>query len=332
MKKLAFLLLLVLLLAGCAPAPMENAVPAKVFFAGENGGVKTALDLAAQAGTVELVAAMAQADALVLDGVIPPGAAERAQAGAGVVLILGEGIANELASVLLGQPVTLTPAEDAVSLAAAKGVSDVLLTEIVWNGAPQVRERQALSGLDAGAQPPVSVFDSGEGVLHNIGGRTFVLTAAVSDKENPQLQEWGYFNYLIYHLAARAAGEMPLSFAAYPASPLPHAKERSALFAFLAAELVFFFILFIIVRRYSLRHPEALDSLIANKSRFLVQEAATSWERVGFHRPLSGLLVGMGLGILLFIPLIIYQNLILPQYILPSAQALTEERVKPVAG
>jgi hypothetical protein len=33
-------------------------------------------------------------------------------------------------------------------------------------------------------------------------------------------------------------------------------------------------------------------------------------------------MVGMGIGILLFIPLIIYQNLILPQFILPSAQAL----------
>ena len=237
MKKLAFLLLLVLLLAGCAPAPMENAAPAKVFFAGEDGGVKTALDLAAQAGTVKLVSDMAQADALVLDGVIPPGAAERARAGAGVVLILGAGVTSEQASALLGQPVTLTAAEDAVSLAGAKGVSDALLTEIVWNGAPQVRERQALSGLDAGAQTLVSVFESGEGVLHNIAGRTFVLTAAISDKANPQLQEWGYFNYLIYHLAARAAGETPLAFADYPAAPVPHANERSALFAFLAAEL-----------------------------------------------------------------------------------------------
>jgi len=71
---------------------MENAAPTKVFFAGENGGVKTALDLAAQAGTVKLVTAMAEADALGLDGVIPPGAAERAQAGTGVVLILGAGV------------------------------------------------------------------------------------------------------------------------------------------------------------------------------------------------------------------------------------------------
>ena len=204
MKELAILLALTIVLSGCAPAPVENTAPVKVFFAGESGGVKTALDLAAQARTVTLVSDMAQADALVLDGVIPPGAVERAQAGAGVVLILGEGVTNEQASALLGQPVTLIPVEDAVSLAGAKGVSDALLTEIVWNGAPQVRERQVLEGLNAGAQTLVSVFESGEGVLHNIAGRTFVLTAAISDQANPQMQEWGYFNYLIYHLAARA--------------------------------------------------------------------------------------------------------------------------------
>jgi O-antigen/teichoic acid export membrane protein len=238
------------------------------------------------------------------------------------VLILGEGVTNEQASALLGQPVTLTPAEDAVSLTGAKGASDALLTEIVWNGAPQVRERQALNGLAAGAQTLVSVFDSGEGVLHNIAGRTFVLTAAISDKANPQLQEWGYFNYLIYHLAARAAGETPLSFAAYPAAPAPHAGDRKVLFVFLGAELAFFFGAFIVVRRYSRRHPEALDSLIADKKKYEANEGQTDWEQVGFHRPLSGLLVGMGIGILLFIPLIAYQDFILPQFILPSAQAL----------
>ena len=113
-----------------------------------------------------------------------------------------------------------------------------------------------------------------------------------------------------------------MSFADYPASPVPHAADQKVLFLFLGAELLFFFGAFILVRRYSLRHPEALDSLVANKTKFEVQEENTNWEKAGFHRPLSGLLVGMGLGLILFIPLIIYQNLILPQFILPSAQAM----------
>lgn len=322
MKRLALLLLmLVCLLSACAPVPVKDGHPAKVFYAGEGGAVKTALDLAVQAGTVTLVDHVAQADALVLNGLVPPGAAERARAGAGVVLILGPDVTASQVSALLDQPVTLTAAEDAVSLTGAKGRDDVLLKQVIWNSAPQVRERATLHGLDGGL-PLVAVFENDEGVLYQIGERTFVFTAALTGQANPQMQEWGYFNYLVYHLAARAAGADPLSFADYPASPLPHANDRNTLFVFLGAELLLFFILFFVIRRYSLRHPEALESLVADKSKFLAEEAATDWERVGFHRPLSGLLVGMGLGILLFIPLIIYQNLILPQYILPSAQAL----------
>ena len=51
-------------------------------------------------------------------------------------------------------------------------------------------------------------------------------------------------------------------------------------------------------------------------------EASTDWEEIGFHRPLGGFFLALFLGLVLFVPLIIYQNLILPVYILPSAQAL----------
>ena len=52
-------------------------------------------------------------------------------------------------------------------------------------------------------------------------------------------------------MVERAAGGMPLAFADYPASPVPHAADRNALFVFLAAELAFFFGVFVLVRRYS---------------------------------------------------------------------------------
>ena len=333
MKKAAFLLVLVLLLSACAPAPAVDVTPVKVFYAGESGGVKTALELAAQSGTVSLVSDLANAETLVLNGQIPDGAAERVAAGAGLVLIFGEGISDAQASALLGKTVSLLAADDAVSLTDAESAIDPLLTEIIWNGAPQVRERWVVDGLESIASPLVVAYEDGEAMLQEIPGRGFVLSAEISNEANPQIQEWGYFNYLIYHLAARSAGGSPLSFADYPAAPIPHRSDRNVLFIFLGAELLFFAGAFIVVRRYSLNHPEALDSLIADKTAFLSKEATTDWERVGFHRPLSGLLVGMGLGILLFIPLIIYQNLILPQFILPSAQALGMwGRVTPIFG
>jgi O-antigen/teichoic acid export membrane protein len=322
MRKIVILLVLVIILSACAPASVEDVVPVHVYYAGESGGVKTALDLAVLSGTVMLVSEMADAETLVLNGQIPEGAAERVAEGAGVFLILGAGVTDEQASSLLGTPVKLTYTDEAISLTDAAGESDPLLTEIIWNGAPQVRERWVVDGLDSTTRSLVVAFEDEVGILFEIPERGFLLSTAIPEGVNPQLQEWGYFNYLIYHLAVRTAGTTPMSFADFPASPVPHSRDRNNVIIFLAIELVLIFSVFIVVRRYSLAHPEALDSIVADKNRFLDNEARTGWEKVGFHRPLSGLLVGMGLGILLFIPLIIYQNLVLPQFILPSAQAL----------
>ena len=196
MKKFSILFFLILFLTACAPKQAVNVTPLKVFYAGENSGVKTALDLAEQAGTVTLVDDMAQAQTLVLNGVIPAGAVERAQAGAGVVLILGKDVTNEQASTLLDQQVTLTAAEDAISLVDAKGVNDALLTEIIWNGSPQIRERFIVNGLNPQSQALVTGYQDSEEVLIQASERMYVLTSALEGEANPQIQEWGYFNYL----------------------------------------------------------------------------------------------------------------------------------------
>ena len=143
-----------------------------------------------------------------------------------------------------------------------------------------------------------------------------------NDETNPQIQQWAYYNYLIYHLVARAAEQSPLSFADYPGSPVPHAAERNALWGVLGLLLITTFGAFFWVRRYSQKHPEALDQIVVNRATFETRSASTEWEDVGFHRALGGFLVALSIGLVLFIPLIIYQNLILPVYILPSAQAL----------
>ena len=79
---------------------------------------------------------------------------------------------------------------------------------------------------------------------------------------------------------------------------------------------------FFLVRRYSKNHPEALDQIVIDHDTFQARAVDTRWEDVGFHRALGGFLVAFSIGLVLFIPVIIYQNLILPVYILPSAQAL----------
>jgi len=317
MKRLLVLLTtLFFLFTLVTPASADNSL--RVYYAGPDGSVKTALELA----EFQLVDDPAQADVLVLNGVIPDSAAvaARLEAGAGLVLILGPDMTEADVMALTGVTLTLTPREDAVSLTAIQ-VDDALVQQIIWNGAPQVRERFELQMPVSSVQPLVTAYEDGEWILWQARTNTYVFQAFLDDA-NPQIQEWAYFNYLIYHLVERAAGRTPLPFADYPGSPVPHAAERNILLAVMGLMLVTTFGAFFVVRRYSLKHPEELDKIVSDRGRFEVREAKTEWEEVGFHRPLGGFLVALSIGLVLFIPLIIYQNLILPSFILPSAQAL----------
>lgn len=313
---IVLLVVLVFNLLAIQPAYAENRV--RIFYAGPDGSVKTALRLA----KFEFVTDPALADVFVLNGEIPEAEVIRIRMahGAGLVLILGPDLTEQQVGSLIGIPLGLTARDNAVSITNLN-INDRLLTEIIWNGAPQVRERYDVITPVSSVQPLVTSYETGAWILWQARPREFVFSAFL-DGANPQIQEWAYFNYLIYHLVARAAGQTPLSFAQYPASPVPHATDRNILSALMALMLVTSFGVFYFVRRYSRNHPEALDFIVSDRSRFEVQEGATEWEQVGFHRPLSGFLVAFSTGVILFIPLIIYQNLILPAYILPSAQAL----------
>ena len=314
--------------------PVSASSTIRIYYAGpQDNSVYTALTLALQ-GTFTFASDPAQADVFVLNGIIPDPAAIAAQVqrGAGLVLILGPGISAADMEAISGIPVTLTEKIDAVSLTEIK-IDDPLVKQIIWNGAPQVRERMDVLTPLSSVRPLVTAYESGAWILWagnqpNIYFFNAYLTNYTDPQTqktaayNPQIQEWAYFNYLIYHLVVRAAGRIPLSFADYPASPVPHAVDRNILLAVMGLMLITTFGAFFVVRRYSLNHPEELDKIVSNRAKFEVREAKTEWEEVGFHRPLGGFLVALSIGLVLFIPLIIYQNLILPSFILPSAQAL----------
>ncbi len=317
-KLISSLFVLAFLLSIVSPASAADGIT--VYYAGTEGSVKTALELA----KFTFVTNPAQADVLILNGTIPDPAAAAAQLerGAGLVLILGPDLTAADVEAAAGIPVELTARSEAVSLTEVE-VDDPLVTEIIWNGAPQVRDRFEVLTPVSAIQPLVTAYETGEWLLWSArGGQVYIFNAFLAEDINPQIQEWAYFNYLVYHLVVRAAGQMPLSFADYPASPVPHERERNILFAIMALLLVSVAVAFVLVRRYSLKHTEELDRIVADRGRFEVREASTRWEEVGFHRPLSGFLVALMLGLVLFIPLIIYQNVVLPVYILPSAQAL----------
>ncbi|MCU0485238.1 MAG: hypothetical protein MUC85_03915, partial [Anaerolineales bacterium] len=322
MRRIALLFLIPLLLTACGSTPTspEN-LSTSVYYAGStSSGVWSALGLAG----FELVDQPDQADVIVLNGTVPnPGAvAEQVADGAGLVLIMGEAVTPSDFEIILKFPVSLELGEDAVSLTEIE-VDDPLTREVIWNSAPQVRERIDVMHPISSVQPLAVAYESGDWILWQVRPTVFVINAILeSEQTNPQLQQWAYFNYLVYHLVSRAAGEAPLSFADYPGSPLPHTTERNFLWLVLAVMNLTSFGVFYLVRRYSKNHPEILHQIVVDRGSFESREAHSSWEDVGFHRPLGGFLVALSIGLILFIPIIIYQNLILPVYILPSAQAL----------
>ena len=317
--------------APAAGTPAHAAAPPlAVYYLGEEGAVRQALTLTP---AIRLVQTPDEAQVIVANGaaftrsdlrLIP----QALQAGKGLVLILGEPVEAAALTGLLGVEVTARQKSDAVSLVAVPN-GDQLVRQITWNSAPQVRERTALGGLRL--EPLVQVYQSDEIVLGRLSvGRApvYVFTPWLStyQKEgqatlaNPQMRDWPYFNYLIYSLALRAAGVTPLSYADYPASPVPHASDRLAIAGLATLLLLGTTVLFLWVRRYSQHHPEALAHLVASPATYR-RAQKVQWEEVGFQRPLVGFLVLLTTGLLMFVPLMIYQTAIFSGIILPSSQA-----------
>lgn len=324
MKKLTLLVLIFAFLLMVAVTPILADVPAlQVFYAGPAGSVKTALELAKVAQAPDL----ASADVIVLNGAIPDPAsiiAARVREGAGLVLVMGPDITPEQLTPLLGASPTLEARDDAISLKVIvdDDHTDGIVDDVLWSSAPQVRERVAINGI--ALDPLVTSYENDEIVLGQArlgAGTIYVFTPFLNDV-NPQIQEWPYYNYMLYNLVTRAAGHAPQRFADYPASPLPHAHERTILYIAMAILVALTWTVFFAVRRYSKAHPEALDSLVSGREQFMHREANTDWEQIGFHRSVGGFMFALMSGLVLFIPMVAYQNFILPVYILPSAQAM----------
>ena len=273
MRRVIITLLVFLILFSMIQTVSANAA-LRVYYAGpQDNSVYTALTLAPK-GTFTIVSDPAQADVFLLNGVIPDpsGIATQVKRGAWLVLIMGPGMSAQDVETVSGIPVSLTEQTNAVSLTEIK-ISDALVTQIIWNGAPQVRERMEVLTPLSSVQPLVTSYETGAWVLWagnhpNIYFFNAFITNYTDQQTqktssfNPQIQEWAYFNYLIYHLLERAAGQTPLSFADYPASPVPHVGDRNLLLILMGLMMITTFGAFFLVRRYSLKHPEELDKIV----------------------------------------------------------------------
>ncbi len=310
-----FLVLLVLILVTQPSFAQEDLI--RVYYIGADDSVKTALELA----KFEIVDEPTQADAWVVNGVSPDNSSleESLEAGIGGLLILGPEMDTSTVKSILGNDINLEQQEDAVSLVPSEDTTlDRVLEDVLWSSAPQVRQRMEITGSDLISL--VNAYETGETLL----GKTdnWYVFSPFLDSYNPQFQEWPYFNYLIYNLVTQAAGRQPVSFGSYWAAPIPQPHQRLIIYIAMAVLVIITWTIFFFVRRYSKAHPERLDSLVSGKDAFLKYEANTDWENIGFHRSIGGFMFALTSGLVLFIPLVAYQNFILPVYILPSAQAM----------
>lgn len=316
--------------------------PILVHYIGPSDAVERALEVAPSLQLTELpdIAQVIVLNGHHLDPAQIAQISEVVQDGVGLLLIAGPDLSDAVLSRLLGRPVTIRIREDVQTLQSATPVEpslldqwrrqlmietfpDSLFSQINWRSAPQIRERLTIEA--ASLRVLIQTYESGEPVLAQTitnGGVVYLLTPWISADTNLQLQEWPYFNYLVYNLVTRAAGQMPVDFADYPAAPVPHTSDRQALIGMVALMLGTTLLLFVHIRRYSLAHPEALDQLVAHMPNEIQDKDAGTWEDIGFHRPLAGFLVLLSMGLLLFIPFMIYSTILLPRFLLPSAQAL----------
>ncbi len=322
-KKPLLITLALLLFFGLTPGSALAASPdgLAIRYFGLDDHVKQALDLIPEVTFVEHLDA---AQVIVVNdaGLSEYEAEAIVQAvneGRGLVLLLGPQLTAPALQAILGEDVGWEERADAQTVQAVPGLDDPLIAQVTWNSAPQVRDRSTLTGLDLEAL--VKTYETGETVLGRtkLGqGTAYVITAWLSGENNPHFKDWPYFNYLIYHLAVRTTGGFPDAYADYLASPVPHATARRAVVVVIVLMLGTTVVAYLALRRYALRHPEALERITVGPE----EVKGDAWEDIGFHRPLAGFLFLMVVGLVLFIPLMGYQAFVLPRFLLPWPQAM----------
>ena len=227
--------------------------------------------------------------------------------------------------------------------------ADPLARNISWLSAVRVHERSLLDANGAeilvktNARDPVAPgtpillrIHSGKGTIYVLNewlrngdqrariASMLTMLGGIEGAENYDFQRWPYFNWLLYAMSRAAAGAPTVAYGDWIASPVPDRAQVRILAAIFFAMFAMFVIAYVIVRRYSLRHPELLEHFYrstlpakpqpaslgaaaatpaAPASRADTARGDPRWEIVGFHRPLSGFFYNYLLSLIIMIPL-----------------------------
>ena len=287
----------------------------------------------------------------------------RVASGMGVVLILGRHTDAAALASFTSDAIKQTGSVD-VARGAAHGQglehiaavvnwvgpkADPLARNISWLSAVRVHERSLLDANGAeilvktNARDPVAPgtpillrIHSGKGTIYVLNewlrngdqrariASMLTMLGGIEGAENYDFQRWPYFNWLLYAMSRAAAGAPTVAYGDWIASPVPDRAQVRILAAIFFAMFAMFVIAYVIVRRYSLRHPELLEHFYrstlsakpqpaslgaaaatpaAPASRADTARGDPRWEVVGFHRPLSGFFYNYLLSLIIMIPL-----------------------------
>jgi len=204
------------------------------------------------------------------------------------------------------------------------GEADLLHQAIAWSSAPEIYARTVISNPNL-LLPSVTTREGAPLVQRVRGGeqtQAFLVGLWADDKSNATWTHWPYFDYFIYRLVAEA-GNAPrvLSYANYPGSPVPHGNTRLFFAGGGALALLLSVATLFRARRALYLRPDDASQLPVEQSHTR-KTTLTTWNTVGFHRPLAGLLSLLGVSLGLFVPYLIYQSHILPRQLVPWPQVL----------
>ncbi len=251
---------------------------------------------------------------------------DRVRSGAGLVIIPGD----QMPDLSTFEISARRREEERVTLRAVEAEADRPLgQQVQWSSAPQAGRRFRLLILPASTMTPAIQEDlSGAATLltGRLGkGQVAVFSLTMGHPSNRELILWPYFNYMLYALSSELTGRAPVTFAAWPHSPIPGPRTLWILLAVFGLAWLGTVALFRFARRYSKRHPEIpaqfFKDVVAAKKTPAEKEASGDWRAIGFTRPLAGFLTLAGAMFVLFAPWYYMTNILIPNDIQPFPQA-----------
>ncbi|MBD3186172.1 hypothetical protein GF325_05035 [Candidatus Bathyarchaeota archaeon] len=275
------------------------------------------------------------------------------QAGNGIVVVMGEelGDGNIILSSLNISSSTIFSRNDenvdalVVSKVSGENKSHPILSGgIVLNTAPGVANYSLLDNLEGDVIPFMSILLSNETFAQetnypwllgkklgiNSIPNVFVFSPWLQEEHalvetNEQIMVWPYFNYLVFTTVQSSVGKVMPSYASWAYSPVPHAKDQVLLGMFVLACAILSIVLFTRARKRKKVQREEFAITKLKKGEISQEEilidSENDWERVGFHRQLSGFLKLFFLMIILLLPQLVVTILIMPRFLNPYPQA-----------